>query len=369
MPSVRTVSGNQGNAWQFGHAQLNGSSGFNVVFDAVRGNSFREDIAIDDVTVSDQCGSITTAVLPTTTPYLLASPNCTFEVSSICGYRQDIHDSAQLTRHQGQTDTGSTGPGFDHTFSTALAHYVYFEASDLISGTIALHLSPVVPIISLSSSHTGYCLKFWYHIEKVSLGTILVSLRPLPRSRATVGADVNTYKWPPLNVGDYIRVNINRAAIHSNADRNIKHRQQLTVSYRTSTTVTAVSPTSTITAQWSSTSISAYFATETLFWAAKTTETSSTTDRISSDTTVTAVPSTPTIITQSHGTTPQRQGYSPWQQKQSNHPTVIPTETSSTTDRIASTTTCQLFNIRKNLRGINNRETIHSNTNRNIINN
>ncbi|KAI8489546.1 hypothetical protein Bbelb_327130 [Branchiostoma belcheri] len=52
---VWTVSGNHGNVWQFGHAQLDGSSSFNVAFEAVRGN-----VALDDVTVSDECVPIAT---------------------------------------------------------------------------------------------------------------------------------------------------------------------------------------------------------------------------------------------------------------------------------------------------------------------
>ncbi|XP_019646647.1 PREDICTED: MAM and LDL-receptor class A domain-containing protein 1-like, partial [Branchiostoma belcheri] len=172
---VWTVTGNQGNAWQFGHAQLDGSSSFNVVFEAVRGNGFRGDIAIDDVTVSDECDPITTTVLPTTTPYPLASPNCTFEVSSICGYRQDIHDSAQWTWHQGHTDTGGTGPDFDHTLGTALGHYMYFEASNIDPGETARLLSPTLPIIPSSSSHTSYCLTFWYHMYGLHIGTLIVN--------------------------------------------------------------------------------------------------------------------------------------------------------------------------------------------------
>ncbi|KAI8507319.1 MAM domain-containing glycosylphosphatidylinositol anchor protein 2 [Branchiostoma belcheri] len=172
---VWTVSGNQGNVWQFGHAQVDGSSSFNVVFEAVRGNGFRGDIAIDDVTVSDECVPIATTVLPTTTPFPDASASCTFELSSICGYRQDIHDSAEWTWHQGHTNTDGTGPSVDHTSGTTLGHYMYFEASSIDPGVTARLLSPTLPIIPSSSSHTSYCLTFWYHMYGLHIGTLSVN--------------------------------------------------------------------------------------------------------------------------------------------------------------------------------------------------
>ncbi|XP_078680537.1 uncharacterized protein LOC144915743 [Branchiostoma floridae x Branchiostoma belcheri] len=173
--SVWTVSGNQGNVWQFGHAQVDGSSSFNVVFEAVRGNGFRGDIAIDDVTVSDECVPIATTVLPTTTPFPDASASCTFELSSICGYRQDIHDSAEWTWHQGHTNTDGTGPSVDHTSGTTLGHYMYFEASSIDPGVTARLLSPTLPVIPSSSSHTSYCLTFWYHMYGLHIGTLSVN--------------------------------------------------------------------------------------------------------------------------------------------------------------------------------------------------
>ncbi|CAH1233158.1 MALRD1 [Branchiostoma lanceolatum] len=174
--SVWTISGNQGNVWMFGHAQLVGSNSFNVVFEAVRGDSFRGDIAIDDVTVSDECVPvpIATTVLPPTTSYPLASPSCTFELLSMCGYRQDIHDSAEWTWYQGQTGTSDTGPGLNHTIGTALGHYVYLEASNIDPGVTARLLSPTLPAIPLSSSHTSYCLSFWYHMYGLHIGTLTV---------------------------------------------------------------------------------------------------------------------------------------------------------------------------------------------------
>ncbi|XP_019639608.1 PREDICTED: MAM and LDL-receptor class A domain-containing protein 1-like [Branchiostoma belcheri] len=173
--AVWTVIGDQGNVWKLGNAQLDGSGGFNVVFEAVRGDGFRGDIAIDDVTISQDCTPIPTTVLPTTTPYPLASPNCTFEVLSICGYRQDIHDSAQWTRHQGQTDSDSTGPGVDHTLGTVQGHYMYFEASSIDPGVTSRLLSPTLPIIPSSSTPTSYCLTFWYHMYGPHIGILNVN--------------------------------------------------------------------------------------------------------------------------------------------------------------------------------------------------
>ncbi|XP_019614634.1 PREDICTED: flocculation protein FLO11-like [Branchiostoma belcheri] len=409
-PSVWTVSGDQRNAWHFGHAQLDGSSSFNVIFEAVRGNDFRGDIAIDDVTVSDECGLITTTVLPTTTPYPLASPNCTFEASSICGYRQDIHDSAQWTWHQGQTDTGYTGPIFDHTLGTAMGHYMYFEASDLTSGVIVRLLSPAVPIISSAPSNTGYCLTFWYHMYGLHIGTLNVNQKCSGGSEVPIWSlsdeqgnvwrqgqlpldgtaeftvvfeavrgssykgdiaiddvDVAPYRGQcefipssamvPLPSTSTITTALSSTSAHlstSGITSVATTAEQPSTAMSTSTTdrissattVTVVPPTPSIATQWSST-INSFIATETLFGAtaeqpstAKTTETSSTTDRISSATTVPVVPPTPTTINLSVSTSanPSRPGQISVATTEQPS-TVMPTETPSTTDRISSATT------------------------------
>lgn len=40
---------------------------------------------------------------------------CDFE-EGLCGWTQDNTDQMDWTRHQGPTDTGKTGPKYDHSF-------------------------------------------------------------------------------------------------------------------------------------------------------------------------------------------------------------------------------------------------------------
>ncbi|XP_019616525.1 PREDICTED: MAM and LDL-receptor class A domain-containing protein 1-like [Branchiostoma belcheri] len=328
---VWTVSGNQGNAWQFGHAQMDGSSSFNVVFEAVRGNGFRGDIAIDDVTVSDECVPIPTTVLPTTTPFPDSSAFCTFELSSICGYRQDIHDSAEWTWHQGHTSTGDTGPGVDHTLGTVQGHYMYFEASNIDPGVTARLLSPTLPVIPSSSSHTSYCLTFWYHMYGLHIGTLNVNQKERGGSEAPIWSlsdeQGNAWQQGQLPLGGTTESTVVFEAVRGSSYKgDIAIDDVEVIQYRgqceliPASAMVPLPSTPTITTQSSSTS--AYLSTSGSLSAATTAEqpstamstevssasvtiatgTSLTTDRTPPATTA-SVPTTPTITAQSSFTT------------------------------------------------------------------
>ena len=76
-----------------------------LVLEAVRGDSYTADIAVDDVTV--------------TTGPCTVSYDCNFE-NGFCSWTQDGTDQFNWERLQGPTDSGNTGPDTDHTLDTGM---------------------------------------------------------------------------------------------------------------------------------------------------------------------------------------------------------------------------------------------------------
>ena len=76
-----------------------------VVFEGVRGKSYKGDIALDDVSIQDgRCP-----------PQAL----CTFDDPGLCGWNNvKSGDNFDWTRANGRTLSSSTGPGNDHTYGT-----------------------------------------------------------------------------------------------------------------------------------------------------------------------------------------------------------------------------------------------------------
>lgn len=98
--------------------------------EAVRGDGYRGDIAIDDISISSQACTLTppeampsvsvtmapvnTTVTPANIP---AGFVCNFE-TNVCGWTQDTKDNFDWSRHQGTTGTEGTGSSTDHNGST-----------------------------------------------------------------------------------------------------------------------------------------------------------------------------------------------------------------------------------------------------------
>ena len=126
-----TLSGQQGNTWLNARVSLSKSPNRNywIVFEGVRGNGYRGDIAIDDIQFTNADCRILPAkarpskptLPPPTTRFTLPPTippslyNCDFE-NGFCNYTQErITDIFNWTRHQGGTSSGGTGPVIDHT--------------------------------------------------------------------------------------------------------------------------------------------------------------------------------------------------------------------------------------------------------------
>ncbi|XP_023933562.1 MAM and LDL-receptor class A domain-containing protein 1 [Lingula anatina] len=140
--SIWNENGNKGDKWQEASISLPPGS-FAVVFQAVRGNGYQCDIAIDDVTMYR--GDCQTVWL------------CTFD-KDICSFEQSQSDHFDWTRHSGRTPSSNTGPSRDHTTMSENGHYMYIEANGVSYNKLA---DLKTKNMQFASEH---CLVFYYHM-------------------------------------------------------------------------------------------------------------------------------------------------------------------------------------------------------------
>ncbi|KAK7473655.1 hypothetical protein BaRGS_00035133, partial [Batillaria attramentaria] len=182
-----TKSRDQGNAWHQALVDLpTVSSTFNVVFEGVRGVSYKGDIGLDDIGLTsgscaggigspekDMGGAQVEGVSGTTSaPGLPSVSSCDFEQQTLCGFTQATNDNFDWTRHAGGTSSQRTGPDNDHTYGTPAGHYVYAEASaPRVAGDKAILKSFLIDPTTQPT-----CVNFWYHMSGTQIGTLNVYL-------------------------------------------------------------------------------------------------------------------------------------------------------------------------------------------------
>nr|XP_054757008.1 MAM and LDL-receptor class A domain-containing protein 2-like [Lytechinus pictus] len=149
---VWQMSGDQGDVWLKGEAQVPSTDEYQIAFEAVSTGALKGDIAIDDVDVDPySCGTS-----PSSIPVI--SMDCTFELDT-CSYSQLSGDDFDWTRNQQATPSIETGPAYDHT--TGSGWYMYIEASNGINaGDRAQLLGPA----QNPTGDTPRCLVFWLHM-------------------------------------------------------------------------------------------------------------------------------------------------------------------------------------------------------------
>ncbi|XP_033751986.1 MAM and LDL-receptor class A domain-containing protein 1-like [Pecten maximus] len=168
---IFSMSGNHGDVWMKGNVTLVSTQPFKILFEAIRGQNYRGDIALDDIDVAPGYCSLQTTASPVTTPQptLATLIGCNFE-SGFCNWNQDHTDTFDWTMDTAGTNSVGTGPKFDHTLQNSNGHYIYIEASGKRANSTARLVSPPV-------STTGkLCVQFWYnmygqHINKLNLYT------------------------------------------------------------------------------------------------------------------------------------------------------------------------------------------------------
>ncbi|CAH3118157.1 unnamed protein product [Pocillopora meandrina] len=193
---VWTLSGNQLDQWKFGQAPVvSAQSGYQVVFEAIRGSDYRGDIAIDDIAFTvGACTVLPHNAKPTPppTPPATTGPttippkgkfDCDFE-GGFCLWTQDSTDSFNWTRHRGRTSSTDTGPTTDHTLKTGNGTYAYAEASypRQLNDTARL-ISPTLQ----SNTRPGTCISFWYHMYGADINSLNVYTK--------VGGSLGTAIW------------------------------------------------------------------------------------------------------------------------------------------------------------------------------
>lgn len=151
---VFNVSGTQGFSWRKATRTIYLHN--TVTFEGTVGSSYTGDIAIDDVSIIS--GSCAAPTLPT----------CNFDSGLCSEWRQSYSDVFDWTRNSGSTPSFGTGPSWDHTCGSG--YYMYIEASSpRRAGDYAdLELSSFV------SPGEVACLKFFYHMNGGSMGTLSV---------------------------------------------------------------------------------------------------------------------------------------------------------------------------------------------------
>nr|XP_054757474.1 MAM and LDL-receptor class A domain-containing protein 1-like [Lytechinus pictus] len=137
--------------WYMGEVSLSSALTFRVVFEAIRGSGDMSDIAIDDVTISNEvCHGL---------------GDCDFESGSCPWVNIDRDDLDWITQ---QGSAGQSGPTVDHTLGEA-GHYLLVDS--LIPAAIGLQAHLMLGAPSLTGVK---CLQFWYMMYGMNMGQLLV---------------------------------------------------------------------------------------------------------------------------------------------------------------------------------------------------
>ena len=83
-----------------------------MTFEGIAGSSFRGDLAIDDVSISN--GSCFVQ-MSTQMPIVSIPTSCNFDYKLCYGWQQSSSDVFDWKRHTGSTSSVNTGPSSDHT--------------------------------------------------------------------------------------------------------------------------------------------------------------------------------------------------------------------------------------------------------------
>lgn len=172
------MSGQQGNQWKNEKLTINATGTYQLAIEGIRGNSFKGDIGIDDITLyTEPCPSVFF--------------KCNFEHFNWCGCENDHSDDFDWTWEYGATKSASTGPKYDHTLkSKQNGHYMYIEASTpRMDGDKAVLKTPKFAQVQLA------CLKFWYHMKGSGIGSLSVYESSDVTKSSTLHSTKKTLLW------------------------------------------------------------------------------------------------------------------------------------------------------------------------------
>ncbi|XP_025085563.1 uncharacterized protein LOC112558985 isoform X1 [Pomacea canaliculata] len=155
-----TMTGDQGSDWRLAAITLPDAQSFVIIIEAVAGNSYMSDIAVDDVVIGP-CSNLAQLSSDTVADTL----QCSFD-SGTCDWTQDyVTDVFDWTLHSGSTDTFYTGPTCDPV-NCATGQYLYIEASrPRLEGDTARILTPLL------HGDGWRCLLFYYSMYGQDMGS------------------------------------------------------------------------------------------------------------------------------------------------------------------------------------------------------
>eukprot|EP00118_Oscarella_pearsei_P003168 m.13253 g.13253 ORF g.13253 m.13253 type:complete len:3799 (+) comp24600_c0_seq1:127-11523(+) len=157
-----SMSGTQGNKWL--RLELQPISGmYQVGIRGTIGNGFAGDIAVDDFSLTKDCGD----VVHRPTQAAQKPSSCNFE-QDFCGYKNAFLNDIDWASHAGFTASSGTGPNYDHTFQNSSGHYIYMETS---TGELGYNATLVSPLYSVDSSQ---CMFFYYNMYGSDVGNLTV---------------------------------------------------------------------------------------------------------------------------------------------------------------------------------------------------
>lgn len=174
---VFSVDGNKGDQWYSAEYSLTGPEQFQLAFEAVRGNGYRGDIALDEIKlVPGKCNAspgtpappvIKTPAKQKTTPEppTRGEVQCNFDTRTLCQFTQTTADEFDWVLNKGITSSApETGPRSD---VSSTGYYIYAEASfPRQNGDRAQLFSP--KLIG------DYCLQFYYYMYGAQMGALHV---------------------------------------------------------------------------------------------------------------------------------------------------------------------------------------------------
>lgn len=192
--TIWSKSGNQGTAWLQDQVQvMDPGVDYRIVFEAVRGPTFKSDIAIDDIVM--QSGACMGHEITTVNPCIYQCDGHCISSDQICDLNNDCQDGRDENTcgyncnyengtckwvavndtnfvwllGQGAAPVANAGPPIDHTILSPLGHYMFLDTSSGIMAVEGRYISPVLQQASATCE-----MIFYYHMLGTNVGHLYV---------------------------------------------------------------------------------------------------------------------------------------------------------------------------------------------------
>lgn len=167
---IWTISGDHGDKWRCTYLNIPSKTQYSIVFEAVRGNGYRSDVAVDDIKFV-YCSGLGPTARPTLTPPPRNVMDEDFETCTSCWINEKGgHDQMDWIIGRGETASIGTGPSYDHTKKTIYGRYLYIDASSATSpGWYHADLESRLLVVQRRCY-----MSFWYHMYGSGTGALWI---------------------------------------------------------------------------------------------------------------------------------------------------------------------------------------------------